>query len=57
MLVDTDAELLLQLTVYNTHDLLMEILFLGDQVQVLAPVSLRKQIKQIHATAMKASPV
>lgn len=57
VLVDTDAELLIQLTVYNTHDLLMELLSLGDQVQVLAPVSLRKHIKQIHATAMKASPV
>jgi proteasome accessory factor B len=57
ILVDTEAELLVQLTVYNTHDLLMELLSLGDQVQVLAPVSLRKQIKQIHATAMKASPV
>ncbi|MBD2769361.1 WYL domain-containing protein [Hymenobacter sp. BT664] len=57
VLVDTDEELLLQLTVYNTHDLLMELLSLGDQVQVLAPVSLRKQIKQIHATAMKAGPL
>ncbi|GAB3879661.1 WYL domain-containing protein [Hymenobacter segetis] len=57
ILVDTDEELLLQLTLYNTHDLLMELLSLGDQVQVLAPVSLRKQIKQIHATAMKAVPL
>jgi proteasome accessory factor B len=57
VLVDTDEELLLQLTVYNTQDLLMELLYLGDQVQVLALVSLRKQIKQIHATAMKASPL
>lgn len=57
VLVDTDEELLLQLTVYNTHDLLMELLSLGDQVQVLAPVSLRKHIKQIHATAMKAGPL
>ncbi|SHL90953.1 helix-turn-helix transcriptional regulator [Hymenobacter psychrotolerans] len=56
VLVDTDEELRIQLTVYNTHDLLMELLSLGDQVQVLAPTSLRKQITQIHAAAMKASP-
>lgn len=57
ILVDTDEKLLLQLTVYNTHDLLMELLSLGDQVQVLAPVSLQKQIKHIHTTAMKAGPL
>ena len=56
MLVDTDEELRIQLTVYHTHDLLMELLSLGDQVQVLAPMSLRKQITQIHAAAMNASP-
>ena len=52
VLVDTDAELLIQLTVYNTHDLLMELLSLGDQVQVLAPASLRMQVRQIHAAAV-----
>ncbi|GAB3720328.1 WYL domain-containing protein [Hymenobacter agri] len=52
ILVDTDEELLIQLTVYNTHDLLMELLSLGDQVQVLAPASLRAQVKQIHASAI-----
>ena len=52
VLVDTDAELLIQLTVYNTHDLLMEILSLGDQVQVLAPTALRAQLKYIHAAAV-----
>ena len=55
VLVDTDEELLLQLTVYNTHDLLMEILSLGDQVQVLAPASLRAQLKHIHAAAVTGS--
>jgi proteasome accessory factor B len=56
VLVDTDAELLIQLTVYNTHDLLMELLSLGDQVQVLAPASLRMQVSQIHAAAVTCSP-
>nr|WP_242583269.1 WYL domain-containing protein [Hymenobacter telluris] len=52
VLVDTEEELLIQLTVYNTHDLLMELLSLGDQVQVLAPASLRAHVKQIHAAAV-----
>jgi proteasome accessory factor B len=52
VLVDTDEELLIQLTVYNTHDLLMELLSLGDQVQVLAPASLRAHVKRIHAAAV-----
>lgn len=56
VLVDTDEELRIQLTVYNTHDLLMELLSFGDQVQVLTPMSLRKQITQIHAAATNASP-
>ena len=53
VLVDTDEELLIHLTVYNTHDLLMEILSLGDQVQVLAPASLRVQLKQIYSAAVR----
>ncbi|GAA3969569.1 WYL domain-containing protein [Hymenobacter antarcticus] len=57
VLVDTDAELLIQLTVYNTYDLLMELLSLGDQVQVLAPASLRMQVKQIHAAAVTGGPI
>lgn len=56
VLVDTDAELLVQLTVYNTHDLLMELLSLGDQVRVLAPSSLRNQVNQIHAAALVGNP-
>ncbi|RAK62424.1 WYL domain-containing protein [Hymenobacter edaphi] len=52
VLVDTAEELLVQLTVYNTYDLLMELLSLGDQVQVLAPASLRAQVKQIYAAAV-----
>ena len=54
VLVDTEVELLVQLTVYNTHDLLMELLSLGDQVRVLAPSSLRIQVNTIHAAALEA---
>jgi len=52
VLVDTDEELLIQLTVYNTHDLLMELLSLGDQARVLAPTSLREQVRQVYTTAL-----
>ena len=55
VLVDTDEEVQVQLTVYNTHDLLMELLSLGDQVRVLAPASLRAQVKQIYTAALAES--
>jgi predicted DNA-binding transcriptional regulator YafY len=54
VLVDTDAELRIQLTVYNTHDLLMELLSLGDQVQVVAPAALRSQVLDIYAAAVSS---
>ena len=38
------------------RDLLMELLSLGDQVQVLAPAPLRAQLMQIHAAARTDCP-
>lgn len=52
VLVDTDHELQIEITVYDTHDLLMELLSLGDQVRVLSPPGLRTQVNEIHAAAM-----
>jgi predicted DNA-binding transcriptional regulator YafY len=51
VVLDTDTEVRVQLTVYNTHDLLMELLSLGNEVRVISPSSLRQQIQQIHAAA------
>jgi len=55
VLVDTEEELLIQLSIYNTHDLLMELLSLGDQVRVLAPTSLREQVRQVYTTALTSA--
>lgn len=48
VLVDTDAELRVELTVYTTHDLLMELLSMGERVQVLEPRELQQQIHTVY---------
>ncbi|GAA3927640.1 WYL domain-containing protein [Hymenobacter algoricola] len=46
--VDEDA-ISIQLTVYDTHDLRMELLSYGPEVEVLAPASLRAWVREAHA--------
>lgn len=46
ILVDTDDELRIGLTLYVTHDFLMELLSYGDSVQVIEPQSLLAEIKK-----------
>jgi predicted DNA-binding transcriptional regulator YafY len=51
IVVDNDDELRLQLTVYVTHDLIMELLSYGQNVKVLQPESLKNQMRQIYSEA------
>lgn len=51
ILIDNDEELRVALQLHPTHDLLMEILSFGDNVKVLKPASLVKEIKEAHKKA------
>ncbi len=51
ILVDTNDELRIKLTVYPTQDLLMELLSYGPRLKVLAPEELVAQVKQAHQEA------
>lgn len=51
ILVDNSEELRIKLTLYLTHDLLMELLSHGANLKVIAPKSLVEQVKQAHQEA------
>ena len=51
VLVNNEAEIRLRLTVYNTHDLRMELLSYGPEVEVLAPAALRAWQRRQHGAA------
>jgi len=51
ILVDDEKELRIQLKLYPTHDLVMEILSFGENVKVLKPAALAKEIKTAHQHA------
>ncbi|MFQ3578707.1 MAG: WYL domain-containing protein [Bacteroidales bacterium] len=53
ILKDNEEELLLKLTLYITHDFVMEILSFGDNVKVIQPVSLIAEIKKAYENALK----
>ncbi len=53
IIVDNEEELKITLKLYLTHDLLMELLSFGDDMKVIEPKSLAKQIKQAHEKAFK----
>ena len=46
-----EAEIRLRLTVYDTHELRMELLSYGSEVEVLAPAGLRDQLRRQHTAA------
>lgn len=50
---DNDDELRIKLKLHPTHDLLMELLSFGDNMKVIMPKSLAKQIKQAHQKAFE----
>jgi predicted DNA-binding transcriptional regulator YafY len=49
---DGEDELLVRLTVYLTHDFLMELLSFGDTVKVLKPQQLIDDLKRIYTNAL-----
>ncbi len=53
ILLDNEEELRVKLKLCITHDLLMELLSFGDNMKVIAPRSLAKQIKTIYQKAFQ----
>jgi predicted DNA-binding transcriptional regulator YafY len=53
VLIDTEDELQIRLNLFITHDLIMELLSFGDNMKVLHPKSLAKEIKEAHQKAYK----
>lgn len=51
ILEDNEDELLVKLKLYVTHDLIMELLSFGDNMKVIKPKSLVKEIKLAHGKA------
>lgn len=51
ILEDNEEELLIKLKLYVTHDLIMELLSFGDNMKVIKPKSLVKEIKLAHGKA------
>lgn len=51
IMVDNQEELRIKLTLFLTHDLLMELLSYGAKLKVIAPRSLAEQVKQAHQEA------
>jgi hypothetical protein len=56
LLLQSDTEIWLSLTVFDTHDLRMELLSYGPEVEVLAPASLRAWLREQHTAAAELSP-
>ena len=52
LVLETDQEIRLRLFVYDTHDLRMELLSYGPEVEVLAPVVLRDWLRGQHQAAV-----
>ena len=53
ILIDSEDELKIKLRLYLTHDFLMELLSFGDNMKVIEPESLAKQIKEAHEQAFR----
>jgi predicted DNA-binding transcriptional regulator YafY len=53
IILDNEDEVRIKLKLYPTHDLLMELLSFGEELKVIEPKSLVKQVKQAHEQALK----
>jgi len=53
VLKDNDKELLIALTLYITHDFIMELLSFGENVEVIKPKSLIEELKASYTRALK----
>lgn len=52
VLIDTGEELRIKLTLYLTHDFIMELLSLGGNVKILQPPTLIKEVKRAYQQAL-----
>lgn len=52
VLIDSEEELRIKLTLYLTHDFIMELLSLGENVKILQPTSLINELKRVHQQAL-----
>jgi predicted DNA-binding transcriptional regulator YafY len=52
IITDNDDELRIRLTVYLTHDFLMELLSYGDTVKVIAPQELAEELQEQYQSAL-----
>jgi predicted DNA-binding transcriptional regulator YafY len=52
ILIDNDEELRISLTVYLTHDFLMELLSYGDTVEAIQPQKLIDELRRIYQNAL-----
>jgi predicted DNA-binding transcriptional regulator YafY len=52
IILDNDDELRIRLTVYLTHDFLMELLSYGDTVKVIAPQELAEELQERYQNAL-----
>ncbi len=52
ILVDNETELLIELTLFITHDLIMELLSYGEEVKVVRPDSLINKLKASYQSAL-----
>jgi predicted DNA-binding transcriptional regulator YafY len=52
ILVDNETELLIELTLFVTHDLIMELLSFGEEVKVIRPDSLIDKLKASYQDAL-----
>ena len=53
LVAETNDKIQLSLTVYNTHELRMELLSYGPMVKVLAPPTLRDWLRMQHRTTAR----
>jgi predicted DNA-binding transcriptional regulator YafY len=51
VLIDSKLELQIKLKLCITHDFLMELLSFGDNMKVIEPESLAKEIQEAHESA------
>jgi len=51
IMTDDENQLIIKLTVYPTHDFVMELLSYGERLRVLEPQSLVREIKEAHRLA------
>jgi len=56
ILVDNNKEVRIKITVFITHDLLMEILSFGDSVMVVEPPALVDEIVETYKSALRQYP-